>query len=470
MSADIQTSTVPMPDVQPGPLAPLATAVTAALRAQGHTVAVFESTSAGLVQAALQSVAGASVYTTCGAVTYHSSRAVAVLGCDMSGPRPADAEGYIQSKRVLTAKIARRMRTEVGAVWCLSESGACGPTFNVPGISAGFSVITVSGPVERSVLVESTHARREDNMWGFAKAALDLLEECIQAAVAQSSSSLQPQPCPDTSSLLSAKEDRYGGVDIEVPKEAGGAGANTFRSALRSAVEAWVAQGKRGLWLKVPLACAHLVGAARDAEFQFHHAKPDYVLMTRWLPQDVPSSLPLYAFTQIGVGGVVVNRAGQVLMVQERVSPLPLFQDSWKLPGGLADPGEDFADTVAREVREETGVEASLIGVVSMRHSHGFRFGVGDLYVLVKMAAENDEIKIDLHELKDARWMKPADIRAIVGSHDVSLAGKVSENNWKMIDNALNGSLILGTPLPNSRGPRPTLLYTASPTMPAAAL
>jgi hypothetical protein len=59
-------------------------------------VAVFESTSAGLVQAALQSVAGASVYTTCGAVTYHSSRAVAVLGCDMSGPRPADAEGYIQ--------------------------------------------------------------------------------------------------------------------------------------------------------------------------------------------------------------------------------------------------------------------------------------------------------------------------------------------------------------------------------------
>jgi len=25
------------------------------------------------------------------------------------------------------------------------------------------------------------------------------------------------------------------------------------------------------------------------------------------------------------------------------------------------------------------------------------------LYVLVKMAAENDEIKIDLHELKDAR-------------------------------------------------------------------
>ena len=42
-------------------------------------------------------------------------------------------------------------------------------------------------------------------------------------------------------------------------------------------------------------------------------------------------------------------------MVQERVSPNPRMQGSWKLPGGLAEPGEEFAQTVAREVREETG-------------------------------------------------------------------------------------------------------------------
>ena len=62
-------------------------------------------------------------------------------------------------------------------------------------------------------------------------------------------------------------------------------------------------------------------------------------------------------------------------MVVERVSPMAQMQGQWKLPGGLADPGEDFADTVAREVREETGVRAALEGVVSLRHSHGYRFG-----------------------------------------------------------------------------------------------
>ena len=62
--------------------------------------------------------------------------------------------------------------------------------------------------------------------------------------------------------------------------------------------------------------------------------------------------------------------AGQVV---ERVSPIAQLQGSWKLPGGLADPGEDFADTVAREVREETGVQGKLEGIVSLRHSHGFR-------------------------------------------------------------------------------------------------
>ena len=160
-------------------------------------------------------------------------------------------------------------------------------------------------------------------MWGFAKAALDLLEKCLQSVEAEATT---PTPAAE-SQHFSAQEDRYGGVEVEVLPTAAHHGTLSFQRALKDSIKTWAAAGKQGLWLKVPLVCAHLLGAARDERFQFHHAKPDYVQLTRWLPEDVPSPLPLYAFTQIGVGGVVVNRAGQVLMVQERVSPLPMFQN-----------------------------------------------------------------------------------------------------------------------------------------------
>lgn len=44
----------------------------------------------------------------------------------------------------------------------------------------------------------------------------------------------------------------------------------------------------------------------------------------------------------------------QVLAVRERHSAWGKF----KLPGGLADAGENFGDTAQREVLEETGVTA----------------------------------------------------------------------------------------------------------------
>ena len=269
-------------------------------------------------------------------------------------------------------------------------------------------------------------------------------------------------------SSITVKEDRYGGVELAVVPaalETATAKDGDFARELQAGLEAWQAAGKKGLWLKIPTAAASCVGAAVALGFEFHHAKPGYVLLTRWLPS-TPSPLPSYGFTQIGVGGVVVNAAGHVLMVVEKVAPMAQHQGSWKLPGGLADPGEDFAETVAREVREETGVRGVLEGVVSMRHMHGVRFGQGDLYVVVKLRAEEDAITLDPHELLDARWMSRDQIRELVTdpAGGTSLDGKVSTNNWKMIDNALSGTLIMGTSLPNSRpGGQASMLYMAPP-------
>mmetsp|Transcript_80630 Transcript_80630/g.179092 ORF Transcript_80630/g.179092 Transcript_80630/m.179092 type:complete len:466 (-) Transcript_80630:72-1469(-) len=453
---------VEAPAVAAGPLAPMAEKAAQALKAAGQSVAVWEATTAGLVQAALQAVPGASAYTTCGAVTYSPKKGATVLGgVDLSAPRPTDAGAYKASKNVWTQTVARQMRKEVGATWCLSESGACGPTFNYPGLSAGFTAIFVSGPVEKGLIVESPHANREENMWSFAKLALDLLAECVAEAAAIGAAGAADEASPEP--LLVVKEDRYGGVEVEVAASSAGTAVAVFEQELRRGLEAWQLAGKKGLWLKIPTPCAAFVGpAVTIGGFEYHHARPEYALLTRWLPA-TPSPLPKYAFTQIGVGGVVVNSKDEVLMVKEKVSPLPMFQGSWKLPGGLADPGEDFANTVQREVLEETGVTGTLEGVVSLRHTHALRFNLGDIYVLVKMRAEKEEISMDDHELLDARWMGVEEIKSLVVERNAPLDGKVSENNWKMISNALFGSLILGTELPNSRGPKASMLYTAPP-------
>ena len=73
-------------------------------------------------------------------------------------------------------------------------------------------------------------------------------------------------------------------------------------------------------------------------------------MFTLWMPKEEPSKLPLHATHQVGVGGLVLNSANKVLLVQERVADHKLQYGMWKLPGGLVDPGEDLVVAAAREV------------------------------------------------------------------------------------------------------------------------
>ena len=443
------------------------------LRSAKQRVSCFESTTGGLINAALLAAPGASGFTTCGAVSYTASRAVAVLGAGPARPlgepldstghrsRPQNGADYMASKQERVAALARRKLLETGATWCISENGACGPTFAYPDISSGFSAIFVSGPVERGVLVRSPHARREDNMWAFTREALDLLAGCVAEASALSSLSSPPPTPKPAAPLLAVKEDRYGGVEVSLG-EGTGAEVSTFVNELHGHLDAWLAADKKGVWLQLPLHAAAFVPPAVSTGFRYHHATEDYVQLTRWLPTS-PSPLPTYAFTTVGVGGVVVNSAGEVLMVQERVSPMPRMQGAWKLAGGLVDRGEDFAEAVAREVTEETGVQTALDGLVSLRHSHARRFGQGDLYVVVRLRATSESITLNEDELADARWMSKAQIDALRETDEdrgLPLSGKISKGNHDMISNALSGALIEGVQIEDSKG-QATMLYRA---------
>ena len=155
---------------------PLAEIIAQRLVARRETIAVAESSTGGLIAAALLAVPGASAYFLGGAVVYTKSSRAALLGigdAEMQGLRPA-TEAY-------ALLLARRMRERNGAVWGIGETGATGPTGNRYGDRAGHTCIAVAGPAERAVTLRTGSAERVANMDAFTKRALELLVEVLPA-------------------------------------------------------------------------------------------------------------------------------------------------------------------------------------------------------------------------------------------------------------------------------------------------
>ena len=151
-------------------LLPLADQIGSRLKARRETIAIAESSTGGLIAAALLSVPGASAYFLGGAVIYTRqarSALVAISEADMTGMRAA-SEPY-------AALLARTIRERHGAVWGLSETGATGPTGNRYGDPAGHTCIGLSGAVERALTLRTGSADRQANMRAFAARSLEEL-------------------------------------------------------------------------------------------------------------------------------------------------------------------------------------------------------------------------------------------------------------------------------------------------------
>lgn len=158
-------------------LTPLAGEVGRHLKAAGHTVAVAESSSAGLVAAALLAVPGASAYFTGGGVIYTATAREALLGLT------PQVLGKVRSATEAYARLlAERMRERLGTTWGLAETGAAGPDGNRYGDAPGHCCLAVVGPVERTLTLETGEADRETNMRIFAREALELLQRALREA------------------------------------------------------------------------------------------------------------------------------------------------------------------------------------------------------------------------------------------------------------------------------------------------
>jgi PncC family amidohydrolase len=146
------------------------------LKERRETVAVAESSTGGLVSAALLAVPGASAYFIGGAVVYTQAARRALLDIPdsaMTGMR-ASTEAY-------ALLLARTARQRFGASWAVAETGATGPTGNRYGDAAGHSCMAVVGAAERVITIETGSPDRTANMQAFTAAALDLLVAALGA-------------------------------------------------------------------------------------------------------------------------------------------------------------------------------------------------------------------------------------------------------------------------------------------------
>ena len=156
-------------------LLPLAEAIAARLKARGETIAVAESSTGGLISAALLAVPGASAYFVGGAVAYTRQAKKLLLAIDdveLAQFRPATEPHALV--------LARHARAQFAATWGLGETGATGPTGNRYGDPAGHTCLAIVGAAERAITVETGSAERVANMRAFAAAALELLAGSLE--------------------------------------------------------------------------------------------------------------------------------------------------------------------------------------------------------------------------------------------------------------------------------------------------
>ena len=86
--------------------------------------------------------------------------------------------------------------------------------------------------------------------------------------------------------------------------------------------------------------------------------------------------------TPVPAVGVVCLRGDSVLLIRRGTPPR---LGEWSLPGGRIEPGERAVDAALRELREETGVEAEITGLIDV--VDGLFPEAGRHYVLIDYAA-----------------------------------------------------------------------------------
>ncbi|KAM5584510.1 nudix hydrolase 10 [Rosa sericea] len=203
-----------------------------------------------------------------------------------------------------------------------------------------------------------------------------------------------------TVELLPATNDDHGGVIVDM-KDA--MEPQAFRTLLRASIVQWRLQGKKGVWIKLPIELVNLVETVVKEGFHYHHAEPHYLMLVYWIPETT-NTIPANASHRVGVGAIILNDKNEMLVVQEKSGRLQ-GTGVWKIPTGIVDEGEDITVAAVREVKEETGIDAEFSEVLAFRQAHKIFFEKSDLFFVCMMRPLSFDIQKQDLEIEAAKWI-----------------------------------------------------------------
>ena len=106
-----------------------------------------------------------------------------------------------------------------------------------------------------------------------------------------------------------------------------------------------------------------------------------------------------------GVAAVVVNEAGEVLLGRRADT------GEWASIAGILEPGEQPAEAIVREIREEAGVEAEVLDLLALRTDEPVRYPNGDaaqyLTILFLCRYVSGEAHVADDESVEIAWFSP---------------------------------------------------------------
>ncbi|MDF2607237.1 MAG: hydrolase [Bacillales bacterium] len=103
----------------------------------------------------------------------------------------------------------------------------------------------------------------------------------------------------------------------------------------------------------------------------------------------------------LAVCAIIENEQNEWLVVKKKYGGL---KDKWSLPAGFVDEGETVDQAVIREVKEETGIDIEVLGVVGVR-TGVLHNSISDNMVVFKCKPLSLSIKICENELFDVQFI-----------------------------------------------------------------